>query len=110
VRELLRGLARSEFRVAAGAIGVDPNQFRRAFKGGSSIADLAAEKGVPLDRVVNAIVADAATQVDMRVSNGALDATTAQFAKARLQIWATRLVNFHKGDLRRMRTGASLGR
>ena len=51
VRELLRGLARTEFKVAAGAIGVDPSQFRRAFNSGTSIAELAAEKGVPLDRV-----------------------------------------------------------
>ena len=109
VRELLRGLARSEFRVAAAALGIDQYQFRRAFNSGCSIAELAADKRVPLDRVVSAMVADAAAQVDLQVSNEGLDATTAQFAKARLQIWVNRLVNFHKGDLRRPRAGASFG-
>jgi hypothetical protein len=109
VRELLRGLARSEFRVAAGVIGIDQYQFRRAFNSGSSIAELAAEKGVPLDRVVKAMVADAEAQVDLQVSKGGVDPTSAQFAKARLQIWANRLANFHKGDLRRPKAGVSFG-
>jgi hypothetical protein len=109
VRELLRGLARNEFRVAAGVIGIDQYQFRRAFNSGSSIAELAAEKGVPLDRVVSAMVADAEAQVDLQVSKGGVDPTSAQFAKARLQIWANRLANFHKGDLRRPKAGASFG-
>jgi hypothetical protein len=109
VRQVLRGLARGEFRVAAGAIGVDASQMQRAFKGGSSIGKLADANNVPRDRVVYAIVADATSLIDMQVARGVLDPQTAQRAKARLSLWANRLVNLHTGDLHRLRNEARLG-
>jgi hypothetical protein len=109
VRQVLRGLARGEFRVAAGAIGVDASQMQRAFKEGSSIGELADANNVPRDRVVYAIVADATSQIDMQVAQGILDPQTAQRAKARLSLWANRLVNLHREDLHRLRNEAPLG-
>ena len=109
VRQVLRGLARGEFRVAAGAIGVDASQMQRAFRQGSSVGELADANNVSRDRVVNAIVADATSQIDLQVSRGILDPQTAQRAKGRLSLWANRLVNLHRGDLHRLRNGAPLG-
>ncbi len=109
VRQVLRGLARGEFGVAAAVIGVDASQMQRAFREGSSIGELADANNVPRDRVVNAIVADATSQIDMKLAQGMLDPQSAQRAKARLGFWANRLVNLHKGDLRRLRSGAPLG-
>ncbi len=97
----LRGLARSEFMVAAGVVGLDPAQVRRAFDQGRSLAELATGAGVPLERLVNAIVSDASAKIDQGVAGGRLTQERAREDKARLPVWASRLVKFHKGDLRR---------
>jgi hypothetical protein len=101
VLDVLRGMARSEFVVAAGVIGLEPAAVRRAFDQGSSLAELATGAGVPVDRVVNAVVRDASAKLDQDVTNGRLTGPRADQAKARLPTWASRLVNFHKGDPRR---------
>jgi hypothetical protein len=105
-RQVLRGLSRGEFKVAASVIGLDASQMQRGFNEGRSIAELAGANGVPLDRVVSAMVADATSQLDIQVAQGILDPQTAKRAKARLTFWANRLVNFHKGDLAGLRNGA----
>jgi hypothetical protein len=106
VRQILRGLARGEFKVAASVIGIDASQMGRAFNQGRSIAELAEANNVPLDRVVSAIVADATSEIDMRVAQRSLDQQVANRAKERLSIWTDRLVSLHKEDLRRLRNGA----
>jgi hypothetical protein len=105
VRSVLRELARHEFLVAARQIGLDPKQMRRAFDEGRSIAELAAGAGVPLERVVTAMVADATRSIDGKVATGQMTAQQAERVKARLPLWAGRLATFHKGDLRRLRAG-----
>jgi hypothetical protein len=97
----LAGLARSEFLVAAGVIGMAPGQMRDAFDRGSSLAEMAASSGVPLDRVVNAIVTDAGLKVDDAVARGTLNPRFAARFKSRLPVWAERIVNHHKRDLQR---------
>ncbi len=88
----LAGLARSEFLVAAGVIGMAPGQMRDAFNRGSSLAEMAASSGVPLDRVVNAIVTDAGLKIDDAVARGTLNPRFAARFKSRLQVWAERIV------------------
>ncbi|MGD0084069.1 MAG: hypothetical protein ABSD78_12850 [Acidimicrobiales bacterium] len=103
VRELLRGLARAEFPVAAGIIGMDPAQVRTAFEQGRSLAELATGAGVPVERVVNGVASDAAARIDQGVADGRVPEERALQAKAQLPVWANRLVNFHKGDFQRTR-------
>ncbi len=100
---LLRELARPEFAVAARVIGLAPNDMRRAFNEGRSIAELAARAGVPLESVVSAMVADATETIDRRVAAGEMSEQQGQSVKARIPVWAGRLAHFHKGDLRRVR-------
>jgi hypothetical protein len=97
----LSGLARSEFLVAAGVIGMAPRQMRDAYDRGSSLAEMAATNGVPLERVVNAIVGDASLKVDDAVSQGTMNPRFAARFKSRLPVWADRIVNHHKRDLQR---------
>ena len=103
VRGLLRELARPGFAVAARAIGIDASEMRREFNGGRSIAELAAGAEVPLEIVVNAMVADATQTIDRKVAAGEITEQQGQVVKARIPIWAGRLAHFHKGDLRRVR-------
>jgi hypothetical protein len=98
VRELLQGLRGTSFQTAAGVIGLDIAEVRRAFDQGRSLAELAAGTGVPVDRVVNAVVSGASAQIDHDVAAGSLTGENALLAKERLPRWANRLVNFHKGD------------
>jgi len=99
----LLGLARSEFLVAAGVIGMAPPQMREAYNSGSSLAEMAASNGVPIDRVVNAIVGDARLKIDDAVAQGTVNPRFAVKFKSRLPVWANRIVNHHKKDLQRAR-------
>lgn len=108
VRQILRGIARAEFKVAASVMGMDGSQMQRAFNEGRSIAELAGDRNVALDRVVKAIVADATSRIDVQVAQGTVDAQTAKRARKRLRFWANRLVNLHKGDLIRLGNGARI--
>jgi hypothetical protein len=100
---LLRELARPEFAVAAREIGIQGQDMRRGFDEGRSIAELAARAGVPLERVVNAMVADATETIDRKVAAGEISEQQGLSVKARIPVWADRLAHFHKGDLRRVR-------
>jgi hypothetical protein len=78
-----------------------PLQMRDAYDRGSSLAEMAASNGVPLDRVVNAIVGDAGLKVDDAVAQGTMNPRFAAGFKSRLPVWANRIVNHHKRDLQR---------
>jgi hypothetical protein len=95
----LAWLARSEFLVAAGVIGMDPAQIRTSYEQGSSLAEIAARAGVPTERIVDAVVSDAGAKIDDALARGTFDARRAGRLKTRLPIWAGRLVNHHKRDL-----------
>jgi hypothetical protein len=97
---VLRTLARGQFDVAAGAIGVAPTDLRIEFANGRSIAEVAGAEGVPVDAVVAAVVADASAKVDRAVADGQTPPAIAARIKRRLPQWATRLVNGHRGELR----------
>jgi len=89
--------------VAAGVIGMSPPETRRAFDDGRTLVELAAGAGVPLDRVINAIVSDASVKIDQARAQGRVSEERASHARAQLPVWAHGLVNFRKGDLQRAR-------
>jgi hypothetical protein len=97
----LRGLMLSEFVVAAGVIGIDLTQARDAYRGGSSLAKMASDRGVPVDQVVSAIVKDAGAKIERAVEDGTMERRFAYRLKARLPVVANRFVNHHKRDLQR---------
>jgi hypothetical protein len=91
-RQMLQRLARMELDVAATAIGVAPDVLRRAVDDGRSISALAADAGVPSDRVVDAVVRDANTKVDRAVADGRIAPDRASMLRNRLPNWAEQLV------------------
>jgi hypothetical protein len=88
----LQHLGRMELDVAATAIGVAPDELRRAVDDGRSISALAADAGVSSDRVVEAVVRDANAKVDRAVVDGRIAPDRASTLRNRLPNWAERLV------------------
>jgi hypothetical protein len=89
---MLQRLGSMELDVAATAIGVAPDVLRRAVDDGRSISALAADAGVPSDRVVDAVVRDANTKVDRAVADGRIAPDRASMLRNRLPNWAEQLV------------------
>ncbi len=58
--------------VIAQALGVTEDELRTAFQDGKSVADVATEKGVSLDTVVKAVIADETTRLAQAVTDGKL--------------------------------------
>jgi hypothetical protein len=100
-RALLRTMARDEFIVAAGVIGISGAQLRQDFNGGLSIAEMAGGAGVALDPILDAIVSDASARIDYAVAQGSVAKTEGDSVKSRLRPWAERLISVHKRDLPR---------
>ena len=92
--------------VRAGAIGARPCDVRIEFAKGRSIAEVATARGVPVDTVVAAVVADASAKLDRAVADGQTTALAADRFKTRLPRWATRMVHGRRGDMNSRRTGA----
>ena len=74
--------------VLADALGMTPDEVRTALMDGTSVADLAQEKGVALATVVDALVAEAKAHLDEEVAEGDL---TQQEADERLEEIRTRI-------------------
>jgi len=96
---VLRRLAHGQFEVAAHAIGVSPADVRVDFARGRSISEIAVGRGVPEQRVIDAVAADAAATLDRAVADGEMMPAAAARVKERLPQWATRLVSRHRGDV-----------
>lgn len=77
----------------ANALGITADEVRTALQGGQSLADLAVSKGKTAQDVIDAIVAEATTKINERVTAG--DITQAQADKriADLTTFATDFVN-----------------
>ena len=90
--EMLQRLARNELNVAAAAIGITPDELRRAVDDGRTISLVAADAGVPTDRVVDAVVRDATARVDRGVAAGNVAVDRARTLQSRLPHWAERFV------------------
>jgi len=95
----LRPLAPDAFRTAASKLGVEPSELRRSFTEGRSIAEVAADADVPVDRVVDAIVSDTRARLERAVSEGRMTTDDADRAKGNVPRWASRLVTTHRNEL-----------
>ena len=91
-RQMLQRLASMELDVAATTIGVAPDVLRSAVSDGRSISAVAADAGVPSDRVVDAVVRDANAKVDRAVADGRMASDRASMLRTRLPNWAEQLV------------------
>ena len=88
-----RGGLRFGLDAAAEALGMSADDLRSALEDGKTIADVANEKGVDVQTVIDAMVADATERIDQRVSDGDLDADRAAELKEDLPQRITDLVN-----------------
>ncbi|HET9729060.1 MAG TPA: hypothetical protein VFR41_06535 [Acidimicrobiia bacterium] len=78
---------------AASAIGITSDQLRAELQGGKSIADVAKAHNVDVNKVIDAMVADASTHIDDAVKSGRLTQSQADQMKSALKDMITRAVN-----------------
>jgi hypothetical protein len=90
--ELLQRLARNELDVAATAIGIAPDDLRRAVENGRTISAVAADEGISTRQVVAAVVRDASAKVDRAVAAGNVAPNRARVVRNRLPHWAEHYV------------------
>jgi hypothetical protein len=69
---------------AADTIGITVEDLRTALRDGSTIAEVAADHDVDVQSVIEAMVAEATTQIDAAVADGSLDADRAAEMKSTL--------------------------
>lgn len=69
---------------AAEVLGITADELRTALEGGRSIADVAAERGVEKQAVVDALVAAATERIDAELADGRLTQAQADERKAEL--------------------------
>ena len=84
---------RRRLDAAAEAIGITTDELRTALEDGSTIAEVAEAHGVDVQTVIDAMVAEATTQIDAAVADGKLDAARAEEMKATLVERITAHVN-----------------
>jgi polyhydroxyalkanoate synthesis regulator phasin len=89
----IKGLIGKGVDTAAGALGITADELKADLKGGKSIADVAAEKKVPLDTVTKALTDAATKAVDDAVASGKLSKDQADKIKANLSATIERLEN-----------------
>jgi hypothetical protein len=78
---------------AATALGMTEADLRTALQGGKTIAQVAKDKGVDVDKVIDALVADQSARLDQAVTGGKLTQAQATAAKAALRQRVTAMVN-----------------
>ena len=78
---------------AAEAMGIESEELRAALEDGSTIAEVAEAKGVDVQTVIDALVADAETHLDDAVAAGKLTEEQAATMKANLTDRITAMVN-----------------
>jgi uncharacterized protein YidB (DUF937 family) len=77
----------------AEALGMTPEELRTALDGDQTIAEIAAGKGVDVQTVIDAIVADHAARIDEKVAAGRLTQEEADAKRAAATERATAMVN-----------------
>jgi hypothetical protein len=88
-----RDEAVSDESVAAKAIGITEAQLETALQGGQSLAAVAKSKGVDVQKVIDALVADANDELAAAVKSGALTQAQADELKANVEQRVTAQVN-----------------
>jgi uncharacterized protein (DUF433 family) len=91
--KLRRHARRGAVEIAASTIGIEPQALRDAVKSGQTIADVAKAHNVDPQKVIDALDAAAAKQIDDAVSSGKLQADRAAKLKDRLDQRIETLVN-----------------
>lgn len=81
---------------AAKALGISADELHTALDGGKSIAAVAQEKGVDVNTVIAALVADATAHIDQEVASGEHTQAEGDQQKAGLTDRITRMVNGEK--------------
>lgn len=83
----------SDASVAAGAIGISETDVTTALAGGKSLADVARANNVDVQKVIDALVADAETELADQVKSGSLTQAQADQQKAGITQRVTNQVN-----------------
>lgn len=79
--------------VVATTLGITADEVRTALMDGQSIADLAVSKGKTAQDVIDAILAEATTQINAKVTAGDITQAQADRRLAALTGWVTEFVN-----------------
>jgi hypothetical protein len=87
------GIVHASLETAATALGVTTEELRTALRDGKSVADVAAEKGVDVQVVIDALVADAQERIATAVSDGRITQAQADARLATLTDDITKIVN-----------------
>ena len=82
----------ASFAKAAEVIGISETDLREAMKT-KSLADIAKEKNVDVQKVIDALVADENTRIDQAVKDGKLTQAQADERKSNVQDRVTQMVN-----------------
>ncbi len=88
-----RGGRGPKLDAAAEAIGVTPEELRTELEAGKSIADIAQAKGVSVDAVIDALVADMKAHLDEEVASGEYTQAEADAKLAEFTTRVTEMVN-----------------
>ncbi len=78
---------------AATALGIEPSELMTQLRDGKTIAQVAADKGVDVQTVIDAMVADLSTHLDEEVAEGDLTQEEADARKAEATERITEMVN-----------------
>lgn len=79
--------------VAADALGLTMDELRTRIEADDTLAEIAKAEGVDPQKVIDAMVAEAATRIDEAVADGRLTAAEATDRKAEIKTEITRIVN-----------------
>lgn len=89
-----RGMFKKEaLTVAAGVLGLTEDELRTELQGGKTLAEVATAKNVDVQKVIDALVADATQHIDQAVTDGKITADQATKAKENLVERTTKFVN-----------------
>jgi hypothetical protein len=77
----------------AKALGISPDELKTDLANGQSIADIAKAKNVDINKVIDALVADASARIDKMLADNHLPRAAADKLKGQLKQWITDAVN-----------------
>ena len=105
-RRAARQEARTERRAEkvetlTSVLGLSADELQEAREAGQSIADIAAEQGVDISTVVDALVSNAQARIDAKIAAGDIDADRAAEKLDSLEERITARVNGERGEGRR---------
>jgi polyhydroxyalkanoate synthesis regulator phasin len=83
----------ADLGAAATALGMSEADLQTALRGGKTMAEVAKDKGVDVQKVIDAVVAAQSAQLDQAVTDGKLTPAQATARKADLKARVTALVN-----------------